>query len=87
MSPRIGARRGVWEAIAELSGILGTDGAEPVILDGAPPRPGHRVLPGEDPSAPGGDIRRTRFEARAIREYLDAKPLYAGAHERFGDRS
>jgi hypothetical protein len=62
--------------IAELSELLGTDAVDLVILNLAPPLLVHRVITRGKLVYARDDLRRTRFEARAIQEYLDLKPLY-----------
>jgi len=62
--------------IAELSDLLDTDRVDLVILNQAPPLLAHRVVTRGRLIWARDDITRTRFEARAIQEYLDLKPLY-----------
>jgi hypothetical protein len=62
--------------IAELSELLGTNAVDLVILNLAPPLLVHRVITRGKLVYARDDLRRTRFEARAIQEYLDLKPLY-----------
>lgn len=64
------------EMIAELSDLLGTDAVDLVILNRAPPLLVHRVITRGKLVYARDDIKRARFEARAIQEYLDLKPLY-----------
>ena len=82
--------------IAELSDLLKTDEIDLVILNRASPLLAHRVITRGKLVFVRDDIRRTRFEARAIQEYLDTKPLYELESRymrerikegRFGDRS
>ena len=62
--------------IAELSDLLDTDRVDLVILNQAPPLLAHRVVTRGRLIWARDDITRARFEARAIQEYLDLKPLY-----------
>ncbi len=63
------------EMIAELADLLGTDEIDLVILNRAPPLLVHRVVTRGKLVYARDDLLRTRFEARAIQEYLDIKPL------------
>ena len=63
------------EMIAELSDLLGTDEIDLVILNQSPPLLVHRVITRGKLVYARDDPLRTRFEARAIQEYLDIKPL------------
>lgn len=64
------------EMMVELSDLLGIDKVDLVILNRAPPLLVHRVITRGKLIYARDDLKRTRFEARAIQEYLDTKPLY-----------
>jgi len=64
------------EMIAELSELLGIDAVDLVLLNRAPSLLVHRVITRGKLIYARDDLERTRFEARAIQEYLDLKPLY-----------
>jgi len=74
--PKAGYLESRLELMAELSQLLGTDAVDLVILNEAPPLLVHRVITRGKLIYAKDDVKRTRFEARAIQEYLDLKPLY-----------
>ena len=63
------------EMTVELMGLLHEDNIDLVILNEAPPLLKHRVVTGGRVVFCRDEQARNRFEARAILEYLDFKPV------------